>query len=277
MTARRRRTPISNDGRVPRGAPQPSAFDRLAKGPNYLGQVDLQTLARRPRRLPAISLFTGVGGGALGLEQAGFDVRVMVERDPSCCATLRLNFIDNVVARRRTGTRRYVPPVILERDITTVAVDELLAAARLRVGEAAVLEGSFPCQGLSTASKWYRLNRREPLRDPRNALYAEFVRLLRGTLPRTFLSENVPGLVAIAGGRFLKHITTLMAACGYAVQWDILDAADYGVPQHRRRIFWIGERNDRVVLHADGSLALYMAAWPGPIRHPDWFVKKFGA
>ena len=165
-------------------------------------------------------------------------------------------------------------PVILERDIKEITSEEILKAADLRIGEADVLEGGYPCQGFSTANS----KRKElGMKDARNWLYLELVRVIRETLPKAIMLENVPGLVSMEKGQIIRMICNDMANCGYSISWDILNAADYGVPQNRRRVIMIGTRNDVLVMPARKKCLpqLHIGGASGPITHPDWFLKKY--
>lgn len=235
----------------------------------YLGRITTRELAARRRRPPTlISIFSGCGGFALGAHMAGFEVRVFVENDQSCVDTLRLNWLGRGRRKPIWECRQRRPPAILQADITKVEAYEILQAADLAVGGADCLEGGFPCQGFSTAG-------RRLLDDPRNRLYQECVRVIRGTLPRMFVLENVPGLVSMAKGAVIRQICEDLAVSGYNVKWDIFDAADYGVPQRRRRVFFFGERVDVATLQPSGRMGLHMAAFTGQVHHPDWFLKKY--
>lgn len=132
--------------------------------------VDLDLLRAERERLTCISLFTGAGGAALGIRQAGFEVRVMVEWDKAACDTLRMNWVDRpddwreILAAEEKAYRRkrswrnktYAtphywwqerPPAILQADLTKTTTAEILAAAELEVGEATILEGGFRVRG----------------------------------------------------------------------------------------------------------------------------------
>lgn len=221
---------------------------------------------RREKNAPTlISLFSGCGGCALGFWQAGFEVRAFVELDKAACDTLHRNWIDP-----RGMCKQHRKPVILRKDITLLSTRKLLEAAGLQVGEADALEGGFPCQGFSTANSNRRVD------DSRNVLYRQCVRIIRQALPKTFMLENVPGLVSMAKGAVVRKICADLVACGYDMQWDILNAADYGVPQNRRRVIMLGRRID--LMHVDGAtgrIGLHMGAAPGRIMHPEWFEKKY--
>lgn len=211
-----------------------------------------------------ISLFSGCGGAALGFWQAGFEVRCFIEKDEACCATLHANWI-----AKGGMCKQKRKPVIISRDITTVRTKLILDAAGLEVGEADALEGGFPCQGFSTS------NTKRRVEDPRNSLYRQCVRIIRQALPKTFMLENVPGLVSMEKGTIIRKIGDDLARCGYDVQWDILNAADYGVPQNRRRVIFLGKRFDALRMDfRSGRAALHMGAG-GSIKHPDWFEKRY--
>ena len=182
-------------------------------------------------KLTAISLFTGAGGLDYGFEAAGFRTAVALEIDARCCQTLRRN--------------RDWP--LIERDIGVVPTRELLEVARLDPGEADVLIGGPPCQPFSKSGFW-ATGEAKRLDDPRATTLEAYFRVLAEARPRAFLLENVEGL-GFRGkdeGIQLIHsrLTAINAAHGtrYRAKIAILNAADYGVPQLRRRIFVVGSR-----------------------------------
>jgi len=181
-----------------------------------------------------ISLYTGAGGLDLGFEAVGFKTTVAVELDPEAVATLRHN--------------RDWP--VIDRDIHAVSSRELLKVAHLREGEADVLIGGPPCQPFSKAGYW---SSGDTLRldDPRAGTLAAYLRILRDALPKAFLLENVPGL-AYRGkeeGLYLiqRTVDTINRERGvrYTLSIGKLNAADYGVPQLRERVFVVGEREGK--------------------------------
>lgn len=185
--------------------------------------------------LKAISLFTGVGGLDYGFEAAGFDTSVAVELDAVCCRTLRLN--------------RDWP--VIEGDIHAVTSKGLLKTAKLKKGQADVLIGGPPCQPFSKSGYWARGDAAR-LDDPRADTLTAYLRILRDTQPKTFLLENVSGL-AYKGkseglDRILNGIKRINAETGsnYRPVWQVIDAACYGVPQHRERVFIVASRDGRV-------------------------------
>ncbi len=171
--------------------------------------------------LIAMDLFCGCGGLTLGLKQAGFRVIGAVDIDTLAVETYRANH----------------PEVrVWESDIRTLGMPELRAALRLEKGELDVLAGCPPCQGFSTICT---LNGHRRIEDPRNDLVYEFVRFVEGLEPRAVMMENVPGL---AKDKRIHEVCDELSALGYTVRYRILDAAEYGVPQRRRRIVLLGSR-----------------------------------
>jgi DNA (cytosine-5)-methyltransferase 1 len=201
----------------------------------------------RNRKLPTISLFSGALGLDLGLEQAGFDIRVAVECDPHACETIRRNRPDITVIAKRI------------EDTTT---EEILKAAKLKPGEPALVAGGPACQSFSTAGQ------RASLADPRGKLIREFLRVVEEAQPRFFLLENVRGLLSAAvrhrplkkrgpgypplsrdeqlGSAFAAVLRELRHT-QYDVVFDVLNAADFGVPQVRERVVFIGSRDGETV------------------------------
>ena len=243
----------------------------------YLGRFSenkLRYLWPGSKPFTAISLFSGCGGAALGVMQAGFDVRVFVEIDKYACQTLRRNWTDDL--GKRTVPKKYRKwqgiPAIIQEDITKVSTSQILKAAKLRVGEVSLLEGGFPCQGFSTAST--KRDKNNYKKDKRNFLYLECVRVIREALPKTFFLENVPGLVSMENGRVIRMIIDDLSKCGYTINWDILNAANYGVPQNRKRVFILGKRVDLMELNGK-KVICHIGAVKGGVTHPAWFLKKY--
>lgn len=199
---------------------------RLSKRPTprYLGPAMTQ--------LSAISLFTGAGGLDLGFEAAGFETRATVEMDVRCIETLRANR----------------PWPVIARDVSHVPTAELLERAGLAAGEPEVLIGGPPCQPFSKAGFWATGQARR-LEDPRATTLDHYLRILEEARPRTFLLENVEGLGFRGKDEGLAFIREAVAAINarvgtaYAPTVRVLNAADFGVPQLRRRLFVVGARD----------------------------------
>ena len=187
------------------------------------------------RRPTAISLYTGAGGLDYGFEAAGFRTAIAIDVNPSACTAIRAN--------------RPEWPVI-ERDIHTVSSAEIQKTTGLEPREADVLIAGPPCQPFSKASFWSRTGNRR-LDDPRADTLLACLRILGDLQPRAFLLENVQGLVYRGKDegmrRLLGGIADLNRRTGtrYENTWRVLDAADYGAPQHRKRVFLVGSRDGR--------------------------------
>jgi DNA (cytosine-5)-methyltransferase 1 len=179
-----------------------------------------------------VSLFTGAGGLDYGFEAAGFATAVAVDLDHDSCQTIRKN-------------RKWA---VIERDIFHVPSKELLQVAGLKRGNVDALIGGPPCQPFSKSAYWFRGDTQR-LRDPRAGTLGAFLRVLEDTAPRTFVLENVEGL-AYKGkteGRdlLLEAIQDINERTGtnYQPSLFVVNAADYGVPQLRRRTLLVGARD----------------------------------
>jgi DNA (cytosine-5)-methyltransferase 1 len=182
-------------------------------------------MVRKTKRKPkAIDLFSGCGGLSLGLHQAGFHVVGAVDADELASSTYKMNHPDTMV---------------IHQDIRTVDPTKLMKKLRLKPGRLALLAGCPPCQGFSTLKT---LNGRKTIDDPMNDLIFEFVRFIRAFQPKTIMIENVPALAD--DPRLVKFGKTL-AAFGYRFRFDVFDAADFGVPQRRRRMILLAAKGER--------------------------------
>jgi DNA (cytosine-5)-methyltransferase 1 len=178
------------------------------------------------RRPPAIDLFAGAGGLSLGLEAAGFAPVAAVERCPDASATYRA---------LHPGSR------VVEGDIT--ALD--FSAER---GRFALVAGGPPCQPFSVGGK------RLAADDPRNGI-PQFLRVVAQLQPAAFVMENVAGLAVSTKWPYFRSVLAQIERLGYAASWSVLEAADFGVPQKRRRLFVVGTRGCRF-------------SFPGPTHGP---------
>jgi DNA (cytosine-5)-methyltransferase 1 len=170
-----------------------------------------------------IDLFAGAGGMSLGFEQAGFDIVAAVEIDPIHCATHEYNFPD---------TTTICASVV---DLTGAEIRRL---AKLGTKDIDVVCGGAPCQGFSLMGK-------RVFEDPRNQLVFHYVRLVRELKPKYCVFENVKGLTLGKHAQFLEELIEALGEAGYDVltPYRVLNAADYGVPQDRRRLFLVGTRH----------------------------------
>jgi DNA (cytosine-5)-methyltransferase 1 len=168
----------------------------------------------------AIDLFCGAGGLSLGLGRAGFAVIAGIDHDGPSMRTYANNF----------------GHAALQRDLSKLTVDELLQTLAIAPGEVALVAGGPPCQGFS-------VQRRGDDSDARNDLILHFLRIVRGLRPKFFLLENVPGLRSRRGATMLRDFLARAGTAGYSIMMNTLNAADFGVPQIRRRVFIVGERD----------------------------------
>jgi len=170
----------------------------------------------------AIDLFAGAGGLSLGFEQAGFDIVAAVDIDPIHCAAHKFNF-------PKCAT--------VCKSIIDVAGDELRRLAGIGKRDLDLVIGGAPCQGFSLIGK-------RALDDSRNQLVHHYVRIVMELKPKYFVFENVKGLTVGKHRHFLQEIIETFQNGGYDVVSDykVLNAADYGVPQDRRRLILMGAR-----------------------------------
>lgn len=169
----------------------------------------------------AIDCFAGAGGLSLGLLGAGFDVRAAFDCDADAVETYRKNINDHIRPTNALG----------------LSGIELLTIANLEKESCSLVAGGPPCQGFS-------VQRRGSAQDGRNDLVFEFLRIVFEIRPTMFLMENVSAIGAPRGRVYFDEFCSKAASGGYRVCWRVLDAADYGLPQHRRRMFVVGEIAD---------------------------------
>ena len=224
--------------------------------------------------LKAISLFSGIGGLDFGFEEAGFETRVALEIDRHACRTIRLNR----------------PWEVIEDDINRVSSETVLGRAGLAPGEADILIGGPPCQPFSKSAYWVRGDGLR-LDDPRSDTLTGYLRILRDTRPRAFLLENVYGLAYEGKDEGLRYILDGIAQINretgtrYEVSWEVVNAAEHGVPQIRERVVMVGSRDggkfrfpipthaqsDSIGTDLFGTVDPYRTAWDalGDLPEPD--------
>lgn len=186
----------------------------------------------------AISLFTGIGGLDFGFEAAGFRTAVAVDSDRICIETIKLN----CNKKRKWKT--------ICDAVENVSSEKILKTARLEKKEAAVLIAGPPCQPFSKSGYWASGDTQR-LHDPRANTLESFLRVLRDTLPQTFLLENVPGLAYREKNEGLEYLLKQIEHINeeedtsYRPVAAKLNAASYGVPQNRERVFVVASRDGR--------------------------------
>jgi DNA (cytosine-5)-methyltransferase 1 len=169
-----------------------------------------------------IDLFAGAGGLSLGFEQAGFDIAAAVEIDPVHCATHEYNFPYSTT---------------ICASVVDLTGDEIRRRANLGTANVDVVFGGAPCQGFSLIGK-------RALDDPRNQLVFHYVRIVRELKPKYCVFENVKGLTLGKQAAFLGELIEALQEADYDVlsPFRVLNAADYGVPQNRHRLFLVAAR-----------------------------------
>ncbi|HEM5489886.1 TPA: DNA cytosine methyltransferase [Streptococcus suis] len=161
-----------------------------------------------------IDLFCGAGGLSLGFEKAGFEIELAIDMWDDAIKTYNHNHKNKVAECR---------------DIHDLS-DEYLYSLQ---GKITGVIGGPPCQGYSTVGT-------RNVNDPRNHLYLEYCRVVEKIAPKFFVIENVRGLLTLGKGVFKKDIIDRFSKLGYTVSYKLLNASDYGVPQNRYRVFFIG-------------------------------------
>lgn len=186
--------------------------------------------------LTAIDLFCGAGGLSEGLRQAGFHV-------------LAGNDFDEPAGATYVSTHREAR--FLGGPIQNLSAQDFLSAARLKAGQLDVLAGGPPCQAYSV------YNHQRGMHDERSFLFREYLRLVEGLSPRWVIMENVMGILSAGQGAAVRAITEGFKKLGYEMEFRVLKAEQYGVPQERRRVVFIGNRTGDPI------------AFPEPTHGPD--------
>lgn len=226
----------------------------------YLGQP--WTAITRPGKLKsmnAIDLFAGAGGLSEGFVRAGFDVIGHVEMDKYAASTIKTRMIYHALKKQGLLDVYYAyvkgeitrDEIIAQYELDEIAQSvicgkigenykRIIKELKTIVGNRTIdiIVGGPPCQAYSYIGRARDVNRMRD--DERNYLYKYYVEFLKAFKPKVFVFENVPGLVSAGKGQYLEDMRKLMKEVGYETDYRILNAADYGVPQNRRRVILIG-------------------------------------
>jgi DNA (cytosine-5)-methyltransferase 1 len=184
-------------------------------------------LTRRPQILNVVDLFCGAGGLSEGFRQAGFHV---------------LAGQDNSEAAAATFSATHKEARFIGGPIQKVRAEALLKAARVKPGQIDVIIGGPPCQGYSVN------NHQRSKDDPRAGLFREYLRIVEALRPRWLVMENVTGITSIANGAIVHQIKRAITQLGYRVQMQVLRAEEFGVPQERRRVFFVATNTQAPIL-----------------------------
>jgi DNA (cytosine-5)-methyltransferase 1 len=194
---------------------------QLAKYCSQPGAVKPVPISLRPPHY-VVDLFSGAGGLSQGFKEAGFQIVQAIEGNAHAASTYTHN---------HTGTD------VIQSDIRKLDPLECLERIGFRPQDVYAIIGGPPCQGFSESNRLTRT-----LENPKNHLYKQFFRFVRRVRPAWFVMENVAGLRTLAQGCALRRIVSCARRLGYSVEWMQLNAAEYGLPQNRRRLFIIGNR-----------------------------------
>lgn len=189
-----------------------------------------------------IDLFSGAGGLSCGLTMAGFTPVSSVEIMPEAVDTYKYNFVEQKRFNENVQTR----------DIRVASVKQELYDS-VEDKHVHLIVGGFPCQGFSMAG--HRV-----VTDPRNSLYLEMLEIVKRIKPDFVVMENVEGLRSMLGGKVEAKIISDYKEAGYDINVTVLNSADYGVPQIRKRVIFVGNRHGLKNYH------------PKPIYSPDNYV-----
>lgn len=165
----------------------------------------------------AIDLFSGCGGLSYGFEQAGFNILLGIDNDAKALETFEKNHQNSKCICgdiTELSYKRNIKPLIGDENID-------------------VIIGGPPCQGMSLSGP-------RKFDDPRNKLYLSYIRLVDEIRPKAFVIENVPGLVSLFGGQIKDTIIEKFKEMGYFVNYEVLNTADFGIPQKRKRVIFVG-------------------------------------
>lgn len=180
-----------------------------------------------------VSTFSGAGGSCLGYRMAGYRVLWASEFIPAAQEVYRANHQNSILDTR---------------DIREVQPEDILLATGMAQGEIDILDGSPPCSVFSEAGQrekgWGKVKSYSQTKQRVDDLFFEYARILKGLQPKCFVAENVSGLVKGKAKGYFLEILKELKSCGYQVRCKVLDAQWLGVPQKRKRVIFIGVRND---------------------------------
>jgi len=204
----------------------------------------------------AISLFSGAGGLDLGIEAAGFVTRLCTDIDDFSCKTLNLN-------KSRQHGSFLQQATIAQRNIKEYSTEEILKDAGLTKEQVDLVYGGPPCQAFSVFGK------RQGINDPRGTLLWDYIRVIREIQPRSFIFENVAGILTVDDGRVFDMLkaaleTNESGERSYNLSYALFNTAAYGIPQYRQRVIIYGVRcHEAIPLPAETHYTQPDAPVPG--------------
>lgn len=174
------------------------------------------------KNLNVLDLFSGCGGLSKGFEDAGYFINSAIDYDQSALNTLKHN---------NPLTKTFC------EDLGNINIKKFIDTNN--ISKINIIIGGPPCQGFSISGK-------RDIKDPRNGYYRAFFNFVNELRPKVFLLENVPNLIRMGNGAYKDQILQLFQSIGYSAVYKVLLASDYGIPQNRRRVFFIGVRGNKI-------------------------------
>lgn len=196
--------------------------------------------------MKCVDLFCGAGGLSEGFREEGFEILVANDFDQCCEETYKANHPDTF---------------FISGQIQNITPAQILSICKMAVGELDCVIGGPPCQAFSV------YNHQRGMQDERSGLFREYLRMVAGLLPKFVVMENVPGMSSVENGIAVDEIQNGLESLGYRVKHGILKAEEYGVPQERRRLIFLGTRLDvdldwPEITHGDTpNLKPYVDVW----------------
>jgi DNA (cytosine-5)-methyltransferase 1 len=177
------------------------------------------------KKYSVVDLFCGAGGLHIGFEKVGFEIKLCIDNDPLV---------------EKTHKRNYPHIPIINRDISTISIDEIKSYSKDDVD---VIIGGPPCQGFSTIGR--RVSSCPDKRnqeDARNELVYAYAKIVKALTPKFVVMENVKGILTMKNGLYLETVLNELRCAGYSVDYRVMNVADFGVPQIRERVIIVGNR-----------------------------------
>ncbi len=224
---------------------QSGLFDKLTAGSNN-DRIVFNLPERSGDMITCSELFCGAGGLSEGFRSAGFQIVSANDFDECSTETMKATHPDT--------------DVLLDR-IENITATDLLKKAKLKKGNLDVLSGGPPCQAFSV------YNHQRGFQDYRSALFREYLRIVAEVMPKFVVMENVTGILSLGDGKAVQEIHTRLEELGYTVEHRVLKAEEYGIPQERRRVFFVGNRigatfNWPKQTHGEGKgLSPFVTVW----------------
>ena len=215
--------------------------------------INLSTKKKKTNQDNFIDLFSGAGGFSIGFTKVGFNPLLCVDFNPNVAATHKENF----------SQIPFLEANLSDKEIQNKIINKY---SNKDIG---VIVGGPPCQGFSMFGKRRFVNTKNynPASDKRNDLIFSYINIVSSLQPRWFVMENVPGFANLDSGRFLIKVIDCFKKIGYKnIEWQILNAAEYGVPQLRKRLVVIGNRTGHIIPWPKRKFFKDPEDWQKPFR-----------